>query len=143
MSIETLQEDLKANVAAARDLTVLSSIDDIAKHLKNTLWPFMESMVEQIEDLDGCVEDLLNHTEDILQPETGAQFLVTINGGLGLMGELKKRLGPGDDPKILAAIAEFEKNANDMIGTLTEITIPVEDDEDPDADEDEDDKGDD
>lgn len=142
MSIETLQEDLKANMSAAREMNAISSVDDVVKHLKNTLWPFMESMVEQMEDLDGCVEDLLNHAEDILQPETGAQFLATINGGLGLMGELKKRLGPGDDPNITAAIAEFEKNANEMIGTLTEITIPVDDegdDEDGDGDDDDDD----
>lgn len=148
MSVETLREDLKSNIASLKDLTALSPLDDYAKHLKDTLWPFMESMLEQIEDLDGCVEDLLNHAEDILQPETGALFLTVVTGGLGLVGELKKRLGPGDDPKILAAIAEFEKNANEATAVLTEITIPVQDeDEDEDDEEgdedDDDDEGDD
>lgn len=139
MSVETLQEDLKANIAAARDLNAISSTDDIVKHLQTTLWPFMESVVDQMEDIDGCIEDLLNHAEDILQPETGALFLTVVTGGLGLVGELKKRLGPGDDPTILAGIAEFEKNANEMTGILTEITIPVEEDDEDGEEDDEDD----
>jgi predicted RecB family endonuclease len=95
VTVETLQEDLKANVASLKDLTALSSVDDIVNHLKNTLWPFQESVLEQLEDLDGCVEDLLNNAEDILQPETGAKFLAVASGGLTLVAELKKRLQPG------------------------------------------------
>lgn len=137
MTVETLQEDLKANVASLKDLTALSSVDDIVNHLKNTLWPFQESVLEQLEDLDGCVEDLLNNAEDILQPETGAKFLAVASGGLTLVAELKKRLQPGDE-KLSAVIAEFEANANEMVGILNEITIPVIDgDEEGDEDDDE------
>jgi len=138
VSVETLQEDLKANLAGLRDLNALSSVDDVVKHLKNSLWPFLESAVEQMEDLDGCIEDLLNNHEDILQPETGELFTTVVTSALILIGELKKRLGPGDDPRIAASIAEFERNANQMIGTLQEITIPEIDDDDEDVDADED-----
>ena len=142
MSVETLQEDYKANVASLKDLNAMSSVDDIINHLKNTLWPFQESVLEQLEDLDGCVEDLLNNAEDILQPETGAKFLAVATGGLMLVNELKRRLQPADDPKLSAAIAEFETNANEMVATLNDITIPVLDDDEED-DEDGDDEGDD
>lgn len=138
MPIDTLRDDLKANMMALKDLNALSSNEDIIKHLKNVLWPYMESMVDQIEDVDGCVEDLLNHAEDILQPETGALFLAVITGAVSLANELKARLTPADT-KLAAAIAELEKNANEATAVLTEITIPVEDDEEDDEDEDGDD----
>lgn len=145
-TIETLQEDLRANMSAARELNAASSVGDLAEHIKNTMWPFMEAVVEQVEELDGCVEDLLNQTEDILQPETGAQFVAVVQSALVLMGELKKRLGPGpDDQKVDAAVTEFFGNANDMIAMLQEITVPVVEDgdaEDQDADEAEDDEDD-
>jgi hypothetical protein len=142
VSIETLQDDLKANMASVRQMNDLTTAGEIVSHLKNTFWPFMESAVDEMVQLDGCVEDLLNHAEDILQPETGALFLGLITGGLGLVGELRRRLTPSDDPKLLAAIAEFEKNANEATEVLTEITIPMQDeDEDEEDDEGDEDEG--
>lgn len=140
VDIETIRADLAANTQAAKDLNALSTIDDIANHLKNTVWPFQECLVDQLEDLDGCIEELMNHEADILQPETGAQFLAVFTSGLLLVGELKKRLGPGDD-KLRQAIGEFENNTAEATAILTDITIPeIDDEEDEDADEEDDDE---
>lgn len=140
-SVETLRADLNANIASLKDMGALTTTADLVGHLKNTLWPFQEMLVEHIEELDGCVEDLLNHAEDILQPETGAVFAAVVVGGLLLAGELKKRLTVADDPKIRAVIAEFEQTCAVAQATLAEIVIPDDEAEDEDEEDEEEAEG--
>lgn len=142
MSIETLQEDLKANIAHVQSqLGPLTSASELVAHLQNTLWPFLESLVEDMEQIDGCVDELYHQSEDILQPETGAVFQAMITGGLVIAQELKKRLAANtEDLKLRKAVGEFEALANQCTGILQEITIPEDDEEDAeDSDEDDED----
>lgn len=139
MSIEDLKADLASNMKACRELIargILLTPSDLAKHQLDQ-WAFLENVVNDVEEMDGTLSDLYHNAEDILQPETAALFAAVATGGLGLVGELEKRLTPADG-KIRAAIAEFKKLAIEATDILREITIP-EDDEDDEEDEDEED----
>ena len=140
MSIDQLQLDIKDNIKnQVNTLGALTTPQEIVAHLQNTLWPMLEMIGEEMAEQDGCIEDLMNGSEDILQPETGAKLMTFVTAAVALAGELRRRLQPGDDPKHLKALAEFDALANDCVATLEEITIPegmMDEDEDPDADED-------
>lgn len=141
MSVEQLKQDLKDNMGALKEMGAFTTPEELVKHLRNSLWPMLEAFADELEEQDGCIEDLLNGSEDILQPETGGKFLACFASATMLVGELAKRLTPSDDPKLRASIAEFNALANDCIGTVQEITIPEvgdADDGDEDADEDDD-----
>jgi hypothetical protein len=140
VSIEDLKADLASNMTACRALIargVLLTPVDLAKHQLDQ-WAFLENVVTDFEELDGTVSDLYHNAEDILQPETAAVFAAVAAGGLGLVGELEKRLTPADG-KIRAAIAEFKKLAIEATDILREITIPDDDDDEEDEEEDEED----
>lgn len=147
MSIEDLKADLAANLKEAHTLgSGLATAVDIANHLKNFLWPFIENVVSELEDLDEGLGDLYHGAEDILQPETGALFATVVAGATGLIGELEKRLTPAD-AKILAGIKEWRRLAKETEAVLQEIVVTPaegedeeEDDEDDDGDDEEDDE---
>lgn len=150
MSLEQLKIDLKDNIKSLNQLGALTTAPELVAHLQNTLWPTLESIVEEMEEQDGCIEDLMNGSEDILQPDTGNRIMVTLVAAVTLVNELRARLQPHETAQ-MKAVAEFDRLANDCIATVQEITIP-EDDQDPaeledaededDDDEDDDEEGD-
>lgn len=142
MSIEDLKADLEQNLKEAKALasSMGTTSLDLAKHMVQTMWPFLENVVGELEDLDAGVSDLYHGAEDILQPETGKLFATVIAGAAGLIGELEKRLVlPVDDPYAVA-IREWRTLAAEAGTALTEIVVPeLEDTDEDDDDEDEDD----
>ncbi len=143
MSIEDLKADLETNMAQAKVLNAMSTIGDIAAHINNTMWPFLENVVaeqgEQAEDL----LDMYHGSEDLLQPETGALFTAVILGAAGLIGELEKRLVQPTDAKLVGAIAEWRRLSEEAGHVLQEIVvIPEEDGEEADEEGDEDEEDD-
>lgn len=127
MSMEQLMGDLAENSKEIARLGPESTVADVVKLLQATLWPSLVALAEQTAEIDGCVEDLVEGAEDILQPETAQVFAGIIAGGTVLVAELKKRLKP-EDAKILSAIGEFEKLCELGKEALEEITIPETDD---------------
>lgn len=140
MSIETLQADLAANIAEAKKLSALSTNDEIVRHLKEVLWPTLEAITEEISELDGCVGDMVNNAEDILQPETGAIMSAVVAGAVTVAAALKARLGP-DETQLAKVVSELVKNCKHAEEILEEIVLDeLPDDEDGDeSDEDGDD----
>lgn len=138
MSLEDLQADLAANMAEAKNLSALSSIGDIANHLNNTLWPFVQNVVAEQAEMDTALRDMYENSEDILQYETGKQLATTIGGAMTLVNELEARAG--GDARLLAAIKEWRAHAKESSELLEDITLPdadddvVEDDQDGDDD---------
>jgi len=141
VSIEDLKADLAANLEQASLLSPMSTVGDIANHLKNTFWPFVENVVTEMEDIDEGLSDIYHGAEDILQPETGKLFATVIAGAAGLIGELEKRLVQPVDAKFSAAIKEWRRLAEESGQVLTEIVVIQAEGEDDD-DDDEDDDGD-
>ncbi len=143
MSIDDLKADLSTNMAQAKMLGPMSTVGDIANHINNVLWPFVENAVNEIEDIDEITSDLYHGAEDILQPETGALFATVIAGGAGLVSELEKRLVQPADAKLLAAIREWKRLAAEAGTVLSEIVVVAAegDDDEEDDDDDEDDDG--
>jgi hypothetical protein len=122
MTMEQLLSDLEQNGKDLAKLGPNSSTAEVVAFLQMTLWPSVVALAEQTEEIDGCVADILEAHEDILQPETAQVFAGIIAGGMVLVAELKKRLKP-EESKILQAVDEFEKLCAHGSEALAEITI--------------------
>lgn len=135
MSIDNLKADLASNMASLNQLGPLASGADVVAHLQNTLWPFLETVVSEMEEQDECLEDLIHGADDILQPETAKVFAGVITGGLAMAERLKAL--SASEPQVLAAIAKYQKMCQEAAELLEQITIvPAEDGDDEDDGED-------
>lgn len=139
MSMDSLKADLKANLAELSSMDpMVTTTSDLIKHLKGTLWPFIESFTDEAYDIDSCVGDILEGAEDILQPETAATFAAITAGGLTIAAALKARITRETEPQLWKVIAEFEKNCKTGEEILKEIVVDTGDDGDDEVDEDDD-----
>lgn len=140
MSIEDLRRDLKSNLAE------VSKIGDgaVARHLRDTLWPFLEAMLDDVEEMDDAVGELVQQQEDYLQAETATNFVALVQLGRQIAAELAKRASGEEDA--LRMCGAYEKLAIDAMGVLEQITVmpsdesASDDNADEDADEDADDE---
>lgn len=140
MSLDTLKEDLKQNLATLTTMNELSSVGDVVNHLKNTLWPTLESIVDELAEVDDCVADMVNNAEDILQPETAEVFAAVLAASAVVAAALKPMLDPDKDADMINLVAELERNIKKANAIMQEIVI---DDVDPEYDDDDDDDDDD
>lgn len=130
MSLEELRADLRRNMQDANTV-----IDDQTRgHLKNTLWPFLEAIIDVVEEMDDAVAELVDQQEDYLQPETAAVFAAVIQSSLGLVAELRKRAA--GDANIMAAITQHEQICQQALIMLGEVTMVSGDDGEDDGEED-------
>lgn len=145
MSTEQLKADLKESLATVKAMDpTTTTAADLVRHLKDTLWPTIEAVIDEIEDIDGSVEELadtLDGESEYLSEATGAVFAGIIAAGLAIAGEAEKLALP--DP-LKQAIGEFRQLCRQGAEKLNEIVIPDPDDvdegdEDDDADDDEED----
>lgn len=142
MSIETLKQDLRENMAQLATLNGLTSNEDLIKHLRETLWPTLESIVDELEEVDECVADLVSGAEDILQPETAQVFAAVIASAAVVAAALKVRIDPQADAKLMHLVTELEANLKNANEIMQEIVIDDGsdlDEEGDDGDEEEDD----
>ena len=130
MSLDELREDLKRNIAEARTLTGADSA-----HLNGTMWPFIEALVDVIEEIDDAFAEHIAHEEDYLQPETAAIFAAVVQSSLQIAAELRKRAGA--DPVLAQLIGNHESICEHAVAVLGEITmVPSDDDDDEENDDD-------
>lgn len=132
MSDSTLLADLEANLAEATKLNELAQASDLVKHLKNTLWPFLQTLVEEVTQIDQVVEDIVHEADDILQPETAEVFAALIVACRAMVTEFTPRVDRAKEPKIFQGLQILAQLCNKAESTLDEVTVPPEDEEDGD-----------
>lgn len=143
MTMEALQADLTEIVKAAAALNPgLTTTGELVTFLKQNLVPFIESHVAESSEMDECIADIIDHAEDILQPESARIFGSVILGGLALAKKLEEVATASGtlDANIAKGIAEYKKLAAAAQQLLEEVAMPddpddEEDDEDGDIDE--------
>jgi hypothetical protein len=147
MSLDTLKEDLKLNLAELAKMTPeLTTPAEIVNHLKDTLWPTIEALVDELAEVDDCVADMIQGAEDILQPETAAVFTAIVAASKVVAEGLKTRMAAANEnnPPLAKVISELEKNLAEGEALLREIVIDdgesFEDDEGEDGDDEDDDE---
>lgn len=86
LSLDDLKNDLDRITDDLRTRVFIVP-DDIKSYLQQQLLPFVSNVVEVMEGIDGDVSDLVEHAEDILQPETAGIFALAIQQGLGFAEE--------------------------------------------------------
>lgn len=140
MSTEQLKADLRESLATVKAMDPATTTPaDIVRHLKDTLWPTIEATIDEIDEIDGSVEELTNTLDgesEYLSEGTGAVFAGIIAAGLAIAGEVEKLAIP--EP-MKQAIAEFRTLCRRGAETLEEIVIP-DADEPGDGDDDNDDE---
>lgn len=131
-SIERLRKDMKESSEALTRLGAPGfpppAIEDVVAFLQHTMWPTIEAAVDEVAQIDECVEDLLNASEDILQPETAELFAALVVAGRAVATELTKRLGPGD-AETRKLVSGFLDLATSAEAAIVEITVPEDEDE--------------
>jgi hypothetical protein len=150
--LSDLRLDIKRNIADAKE-TLLE--DPSGVHLRETVWPFLEGLVDKtdevLRDFADAITELIkkqegDEDEEILFEETAAELVQEIALGGELALALRKRINDAADNSkearlLLAKIDAYATKAKSLVTMIQEITIedddPVEVD-DPDADEDDD-----
>lgn len=140
MSMETLQKDFKEILATVNKLPAGPNVtaDDLVKHLKTQLYPLLESVIEEMVEMDTCIDelaDIADGSDDVLCEDSAKLFGAIIAGGAAFAAELEK-LAPGD-AQAATAIAEYRALCERGTALLEEIVIPDTDDDDDDDKEDE------
>ena len=135
MSIETLQADLKEIIkqAAPGDSP---GVDAVWSFLKDNMLPWMENFVEEVGEMDGAFDALVNASEDVLHTESAQVFVGLIASGAVLIRELETRIG--NDQRIMGLIREYKAVSKEATALLEEITLPDPEDDDDDDDDDDD-----
>jgi hypothetical protein len=128
-SLDELRDDLKRNVAEARTLT---TIDQVIGHINNTMWPFVEVVLDVVEEQDGSIRELVDHEEDYLQPETAAVFAAVVQSSLQLAAELRQRAGA--DAMIAQLVSNHELLCEQAVMVLGQVTMVPDDDDEDDED---------
>ena len=116
MTIEALKSDLAQIAAAAPHDPAL-----VPEFLRNNLLPFLESTMDELAELDDCVENLVEGTEPVLHEEQAAVFAGVIEGAAVLIAELKARAGT--DRRILTLIAKWQELAKQARQIIDDITM--------------------
>jgi hypothetical protein len=132
MSLEDLQSDIDRNLGEL-DAHAFSSPDEIRAYFRDTMYPLLASVSSELEDIDNDVADMVQQSEDILQPETAGLFAAVIVGAVQVMAALEKRLKANtNDNKWLAKIQQLRHVCDLAQKTLHEITVQPDADEPPD-----------
>ncbi len=133
MSIQQLNEDLQGITKAAREPGALATSEGIGKFLQESLLPWLESQLEEIDGIDESLEDVIARSVDVLHPSSSAMLLALIEGASLLIGELKTRAAT--DQRIQKAIREWVVLARDARAHIEEVTVSGEDDPEEDDEE--------
>lgn len=138
MSMETLREDLKAITPVVAALHPdLATTAEVVKALKE-VWAFVESHVDETEEIDEVVADIVSDAEDILHPDTAKVFAAIIAGGAVMAAAIEANVSRDTNPQLFKAVEEFTANCKKGKDLLEEIVIDTGDDDDDDDEEDED-----
>lgn len=142
MALDDLKEDLVANQKDAATILARNPDNPIMKHITNTMWPWMEALLEEVGEQALALDEAIDERGDMLQHETAGEFAAVILACTWLCDELDKRLTPSE-VDLRTKIATVRDTVASASVTLEEITLPpsVDDDEDDDEEpEDDDDK---
>lgn len=157
MATADLKADLKDNLEqlvalASSPEAELKTPDAILAHLKDTLWPFLEGLVDQvgeleeecaataeeIEEIGEAVDELTEQRGSVLMPNEAGVFALLVQLSRALADKLEKGTQVTRDE-----IAGLRIACDAAEKTLHETTINIDlDDADPTTDDDEEDEDD-
>ena len=173
MPISDLKADVKANLAELVALakshhdTVVEDQDEdqdasvpivqspgeqaIVAHLQNTLWPFLEAIIDQLEPVEGAIEAVAEELEEVgeaIDELTEGRGTVLMPAEAGVFAnmilmtrELIKKLHAGQTPSadVLTGLAQL-MDVGEKIITQYTINVDTEGDDVDDEEDDDDDE---
>lgn len=127
--VETLKGDLQGILERFHAGTDRSA-EALWNLLGNEVFPFLESLTNEMGEMDETLEEVAEGMPEALHAETSAVFVGIIASGRVLIADLARRIG-NTEPKLSAAIREWRKLAQEGEQILQNVTVVVEDDEEP------------
>lgn len=126
--LDELRKDLAANV---KTMVGITEVSDLVAHLRHTLWPFLEAVVDEMVDLEEGLLELAEEHGDMLTTETAGIFANVILISVKLADALKDRLR-ADELDLGQQIDAFKVLCDEATTTLADITVTEMDDEEED-----------
>lgn len=137
MALDDLQRDLKLNTEEAKSLLAQHQGDPLLGHIVNTLWPFQEAVLEELNEMADALDAAVQQSDDLLHGETAGVFAAVILGATRMADELDKRLLPSET-EFRADLVKIRTLLTEASVILEEITVPDDEDDEEDDDDDDD-----
>lgn len=128
--VETLRSDLQGIQERFRAGTDRSA-EALWNLLGDEIFPFLESLTNEMGEMDEALEEVAEGMPEALHAETSAVFVGIIASGRVLIADLARRIG-NTEPKLSAAIREWRKLAQEGEQILQNVTVVVEEEDDGD-----------
>lgn len=128
---ESLLEDLR-KARQRLQKRPLTTVAEVSRELRDNTYPAMEAIVENIIELDGVIQEVVEHQDSYIQEDLAAKVMAAITAGAVLV-DLVKSLLPGLDDitrkKFEEAISVFEVNAQAAVEGISDAVVSYEGDE--------------
>lgn len=156
MTLDTLRDDLETNRKRFDDLyTVVKAkvpvVDGVTHQTDQALLAvlefvklaltdrdaYQEAVLDEVDEIDGALEDIFNRNEEMILPATAEQILMIVVSAEGLINELRPRLkrDSAHDKKLALGCVDLAKRCVAMKEILNRITVtPTEEGDDEDED---------
>jgi hypothetical protein len=133
MAMDALKDDMKSVAAKIRTLNPQTSTGELVKLLKGEVWPFIESVASELEEIDISVAEIVEGQDECLQPESAQLFAGIIAGGVGMAAKVRELAtkNGGMDEALTKAVDDFEALCKEGAALVDELTVDPEDEGDP------------
>jgi hypothetical protein len=108
----------------------LATIADVNLELRNNTYPIFEAIVDQIIELDGVIQEVVENQDNYLQEDTAARILAALATATALAEMIKELLPEFDDlrrKRFEDAIQLFEISAQAAAEEISEAIVNYDD----------------
>ena len=108
----------------------LATIADVNRELRDNTYPTLEAIVDQIVELDGVIQEVVENQDNYLQEDTAARILAALATAAALAEMVKEFLPELDDirrKRFEDAIQLFEVSAQAAAEEISEAIVNYDD----------------
>lgn len=135
--------ELRADCKLQRERILGSKLPATLKsELADNLWPFLEALLEENLGMDDAIAELIDQSENVLQPEFAAAIVGALELGKLICNEVDALIKDSDDDlrkkRIAGLLTDYRRAAEVVTDEVAAATVDMEPEEDEEP-EDEDD----
>jgi hypothetical protein len=128
--------ELRADCKLQRERIMASNLPEGLKtELADNVWPFLEALLEENLGMDEAIGDLIEQSDNVLQPELAAAIVGALELGKLICKEADALIGQTEDDlrkkRITDLLKQYRQAAEIVIDEVAAATVDLEPDEDP------------
>ncbi len=149
--------ELRADCKLQRERILASKLPaGLKQELADNVWPFLEALVEENLGMDEVIGDLIEQSDNVLQPELAAAIVGALEIGKMICKETESLIDQTEDDlrkkRITDLLKQYRQAAEIVTDEVAAVTVELEPDDDetpvevptaPESDDDDDDEPDD